>query len=510
MAGFGTDPDRKVIPRLRTFQATGRLGELDPIDKPRLHDPTNDSFLAKKIAAWKRQQTAGHASDLIGTALTVGKLGPEALTAARVLRDGRREISPWTLELANAALGIDRTSPVQSSLVGIEQPLLNTQVRIFRQLLREEPNDPVTWVDLAYAYACLGKEEHSKRSMKVAVQLAPDNRFILRSAGRLWIHFEDPERAHRIVAKSKRTFYDPWLLAAEIAFGSIAGKKQKHIKVARRLILDGRFEERQISELAAALATLELSSGNLKKAKRLFVKSLQDPTENSIAQVSWAARHHIAISVNREYIERPNAFEAQSWTCFQEGKWAGAISNCRDWFSDQPFSSRPAILGSYVASSVLQEHSQAISFTKNALRANPADFPLLNNLAFAQAQSGQMSEARKTLSKVNRAVLERHEAIVLRATEGLLAFRTGNVVKGRELYTEARASSKRLTNPNRKKLYALASIHHALEEQRAGGPECHAICREVSRSVGTVSDPVVRILFDRLNSGEGEKEKASS
>ena len=421
MAGFDTDPDRKVIPRLRTFQATRNLGELDPIDVPRLHDKTSGSFLETKIAAWKRQQTVGHASDLIGTALTIGKLGRDALTAARALRDGRWVISPWTRELADAALGfgMDETRHLKSNYLGMEEPLLNTQVRIFRQLLREEPNDPVTWVNLAYVYACLGKKKHSTRSMKVAAQLAPDNRFILRSAGRLWVHFGKPERAHRLVARSQRTLYDPWLLAAEIALGSIAGKKPRHVKVARRLISEGRFLERHISELASALATLELSSGNQKKAKRLFVQSLQDPTENSIAQASWAAKHHVTIKVDRKYIGRPNAFEAQSLTCYQERNWSGVISNCKNWFHDQPFSRRPAVLGSYVACTALQDHSKAIRFASDGLRANPKDFTLLNNLAFALILSGHIPEAQKALTKVVLVGLESHEALVLRGDKRL-------------------------------------------------------------------------------------------
>jgi hypothetical protein len=53
--------------------------------------------------------------------------------------------------------------------------------------------------------------------MMTALQLAPQNRHVLRSAARLFLHVGDPECAHDLVARNDATKNDPWLIAAEIA-----------------------------------------------------------------------------------------------------------------------------------------------------------------------------------------------------------------------------------------------------------------------------------------------------
>ena len=159
----------------------------------------------------------------------------------------------------------------------LEKPTLYEQVRILRHLLRTEPRDPIAWVELSRTYAILGLREQAERSMAVALQLAMNNRFVLRSASRLWIYLDDPERAHDIIGRADRTCYDPWLLAAEIAIGSIDKKTPRFVKAARLMLSRGQFSPAHISELASAVATLELASGSIKKSKKLFGRSLEHP-----------------------------------------------------------------------------------------------------------------------------------------------------------------------------------------------------------------------------------------
>ena len=455
-----------------------------------------------KTAEWKEYGTIGHASDLVGTALTLGQVDGEVKAAAKLLMEGEGNVATWAQELAGIALGvrsIEGGIPLaQRAEQRLKDASLYAQVRTFRTLLTQEPRDPVTWVDLAFAYACLGLRDRAAKAMMVAMQLSKDNRFVLRSAGRLWIYLDDPERAYQVVARSRRTKYDPWLLAAEIALGSVVGKGRRHAKHGRRMLGGGQFEAKQVSELASALATLELSSGSVRKGKRLLALSLEDPTENSVAQAIWAARRYRSVHFDPQQLRRQSAFEAASLASYQDEEWHHVLDNTRRWFGDQPFSSRPAGLGSFVSTTALTDYSTGKWFAAMGLRANPGDFTLLNNLAFACLQLDDVAGAAVALERIDRSSLSMEQSIVLQATQGLMEFRTGHPDQGRQLYEAARTSAKRLGNQNGQRIHALASMFFALEELSVGGPNVDVICGDALTSAARASDPIVAPLERRV------------
>ena len=219
-----------------------------------------------------------------------------------------------------------------------------------------------------------------------------------------------------------------------------------------------------LSELASAVATLELKNGSVRKSKRLFQQSLVDPTENSIAQVAWAARQNRRIGFDHQFLSRPNTFEAESWTAFQEGKWESAVEQCKLWLFDQPFSSRPSTQGSFLAAVALEDYSTSEYFAKQGLIANPSDPTLLNNLAFSLISRDKFNETRLTLSKIDRSKLSDLDRAVLQATDGLFEFRAGNVRRGRELYSKAYSIGQQIKDGSQIMLLALASTFHAIEE----------------------------------------------
>ena len=75
----------------------------------------------------------------------------------------------------------------------------------------------------------------------VALQLAPTNRHVLRSASRLFLHLDDSERAYDIIAQSDATVDDPWLIAAELSFADRQCENQsissKGVVLLRVLVL---------------------------------------------------------------------------------------------------------------------------------------------------------------------------------------------------------------------------------------------------------------------------------
>ena len=497
MNGFSTDKDRKVIPRWRTFDQTLRLGELNSIAPPRKHHQVTSDFLVSKIRDWLEHHTVGHATDLVGSALTLKKEKEEreVAEAARFLLRENLSVSPWARELAKQALKSSEDTEIVLAPEALEKPILYKEIRTLKHLLRTEPKDPITWVELSRLYAILGHGDQAEKSMTVALQLAMNNRFVLRSASRLWIYRDDPEKAHDIIGRADRTRYDPWLLAAEIAIGSINRRRPKFVKSARRMLSDGKISPVHISELASAVATLELASGSIKNSKKLFRLSLKHPTENSIAQVAWVSRYNSTILLDDEYLNRPNTFEARSWYFYSQSIWEKAIQACRQWEYDQPFSSRPSIRSSYVSATALEDYARSEQFAKQGLRANPENSTLLNNLAFARINLGDINGAKEVLSKVKRLSLSDQEWVSLQATRGLLAFRTGNVGAGRKLYSEARSKAQKMKDS---RLFALASVFYAIEEISHKTPDANAVRSETLYVLQKERDPIFRILEHRL------------
>ena len=96
------------------------------------------------------------------------------------------------------------------------------------------------------------------------------------------------------------------------------------------------------------------------------------------------------------------SFEAEAWFAWKNGAWETAHGAAQRWHSDQPFSSRPAIFGSYLTSSVIEDYDQAVAFAELGLLSNPDDFSLHNNLAFSLAMRGDVQRAEEVLRTISK------------------------------------------------------------------------------------------------------------
>ena len=502
MPGFTKNDDRYIIPRWRSFRDTVRTTELDYAESaPSMaHSAASAEFLANRLADWEAHRTVGHASDLVGAAVAIGR--PKEVTeAAYFLLDQNRVVSPWAREIALDAIGYADNTVNESPLDSVQlAQTFHAQVRALRRMLRLEPNDPITWVELARNYAILGHTSHARRCILAALQLAKNNRFVLRAATRFLLHEEDAEMAHRILLRAESTPFDSWLVAAEIAVGSIHSGRPKFVKNARKMLADESISEAHITEVASAMATLELESGHYRKSKKLFRQSLRNPTENSMAQAVWAARKHIVLSISNEFESVAHSYEARTLHSVLEGNWNDCIDPCRSWHYYQPFSRRPCIQGSFVAATALEDFQCGVEFATMGLNANPNDFMLLNNFAFSAAQCGMVDQAENKLARASRLALSSTDLAVFKATAGLVSFRKREIGRGRRLYLDARSSIKSLRSKERDKLDAFATTFHAIEEFRANTGEGEKICAEALRLLRLVKDPIAGTLEKRLTS----------
>ena len=461
MPGFSTDPDRRIVPRWRAFEDSTETGELASAAMRRHHEISVGTLLERKLADWRVHQDIGRAVDLVGASLAFSRV-KYAIDAARFLSRDDLSVSTWTRNLALAVIE-RRTQPELFARVEASG-VIETQIGIQRELLRVESADPIGWVELARLYAGVGLERKAEESIAVALHLANDNRFVLRCTSRLFVHTGHPDRAEMLLKGRNRTRHDPWLLAALIAVGNIQGR-QVGADAGRRILRSEEFAPAHISELAAAVGTLEIEHGSIKSGKKLLRRALQDPTENSIAQVTWAERR-FNLDVRPLNVRAARQFEADAWSAYGGGSWTECVRYSRLWQQDEVFSSRPGALGSFTAAVCLDDYAAGEAIARRGLRANPGDFLLLNNRAFCLMNLDKPREATPLLEKMKRLATTDDRRVIHGATYGLQLYRLGKTTAGKAEYRRVLEGAERIGS---RRLVALVAAHFAIEEARSNG-----------------------------------------
>jgi tetratricopeptide (TPR) repeat protein len=416
--------------------------------------------LEQKLFDWQRKRSIATAAEVVAAAITLNQ-PLSAVDAAEYLLRVDAAAAPAVKSLASLVLRGSEETPDEEGLGPIilaSEEDLRAEVRRLRHAVSDSPRNSFLWTDLARAYTILGREKQAIRAMEIALRLAPGNRFVLRSSARLFIHVGDVDRAHDILRNSISVRRDPWVLAAEIAAAAITERTSRLIKTGRGILGSGAHPAPEITELASSIGTVDLSAGDLRSARRLFALSLQDPTENSVAQAEWVSRRVSVVEVDPRLAEGRRAYEAQAWQRYLSGQWRDAVMFCRQWLMDEPFSSRPAQLGSYLAEVGLEDFDIAEKLGRQGLLANPNDPMLLNNLVVALANQNRIDEAEREFKRIKvQTATELHATVM--ATEGLLAFRRGEYDRGRYLYFAAMNQL-----PQRSRRWRLAALHLAKEE----------------------------------------------
>ena len=301
--------------------------------------------------------------------------------------------------------------------------------------------------------------------MQIALKLAPENRFVVRAACRLFLHQGDSERAHSVLLRTTLIQVDPWILAGEVAVAAIRKRSSKFVKRARGMIESRNYSPFHLSELAGGLATIEARDGALKKARRLCALSLTDPSENALAQAAWLDRKLGGISTTPTAPTVIQSSEANAWLASIEGDWTTAMTEAKQWQADQPFSSRPAMFGGSIASTALEDFGEAEIMLRQGLRSNHDDATLCNNLAFVLARQGKVDEATQLLERGFRLPQTPPQHVCLTATKGLTEFRSGRPQRGRAYYRQAIELAH---TDSLAQLRHIATIYLAIEELRIG------------------------------------------
>jgi hypothetical protein len=181
---------------------------------------------------------------------------------------------------------------------------------------------------------------------------------------------------------------------------------------------------------------------------------LHSPTENTIAQVKWELqeREDVIVGVSTD-IDVPRLYEAEARDHYVAGHLPAAFESTLLWLADQPFSSTPAAMASYIAH-LMGRDGEAAEIIRASLPSNPGDPGLLNSLVYAQALTGELEGAKHTFGELASVLDGCTDTILMitRATAGLIEIRSGNEEFGRSLYLQT------ITEANAKKRYDIKTV----------------------------------------------------
>lgn len=495
------DLKRNVIPNWRSFGTTVSLGELNSFNKNGIIEFHNYS-IQKYIIDFEINKTVPHAADLISAAVVNNKTEDKYVKEAAIFilkNSAKTTMSQRLLAeqiLNKQEIALDILNSRLNELNEFKSEKYYQLIRETKSLLRAYPSNAILQVELSRYYSIIGEENNSINAMKIALHIAKDNRFVLRSATRLFAHFHSEKNDYlkyiqHILSTNKITTIDPWLMSAEISISSVMERNSKFIKKGINLINSGNISPFDFTELASSIGTVEMQNGKAKKSRDFFKKSLINPNDNSLAQVEWASRIDNSIKIPLENFDVQSNYEALSLKNYFKNDYINSFDASVQWFIDQPFSKRSVVFGSYLASTVMKDQDKSLSLLKAGLVSHPNDPILINNMAYSLALKGRPEDALNELSKIRHTNLDSGAEICIEATKGLIAFRSGDIKMGRYFYKEAISHSKKADN---KQLNWTAILNYAREEIIKKTSEVDSIMDVVSKIPNNKFEIAIMVL----------------
>jgi tetratricopeptide (TPR) repeat protein len=483
--------DRKVIPRWRPWRLARALGETMPaVSAVSPFAPLPD--IRAGAADWRAKGGNMRAAELVSSALTSQADSHDTAKAASDLLSSKRA-TPLQREAAAellSAKGSDGdllSSAILANSVDVD--VVRSRIAVLRRRLVERPRNALTWTDLAREYLVVGQDDRAHRALRNALAIAPNNRFVVRSAVFFYHHTKDSARA--VATLQKATFErDPWLFAARVTMQQ--PKTAVSTRLARQALENFDSAPWHLGELAAAIATREIEGGRDKLAKKFMRTALIDPTENVLAQAEWAKLYGVDSDSNLELIRAP--YEAMARRAANERRWKDAADSGLKWLIDQPFSLDAAGFASVYALEC-ENFRLAEQVSSVGLSANPAHPGLLNNRAFARASAWNLNDAARDLASIDfRGASTRERGYIL-ATSGFVVYRGGDEKRGREYYESA---IKLFINLGLNDPAARAAVNLAAEDRRVGSDNADSSWKRAKQLVDQSQDGVVREAWRRL------------
>lgn len=502
------EANRRLLPRWHSSNNAVNSGELRSItgQKKLTTSPLVSLEYEQLRLQWRLARSVDIAADILSCATSLCRTSDkEAIEAAQFIlsEDDSPELIRLSERLLTNKIGTIESLKSVPFKNDHAKLFLQTQIAVQKGRIRNFPRNALAWMDLARLYTSLGQQDKAKHAVRIATALAPNNRFILRSGARFYVHahrHEDGDILNEgllLLRRSSLLKVDPWVMAAEISLSTLSGKAPLSIKLARDLSDSDRYSPWDSSELNGALATLIIFSGGKGNPHKLFNKSLRNPTENALAQAQWASIEHYASKVPENKFSEISlgAPEALALKYRSEKKWTKVIEQCRAWSEMEPTSTRPLIIGSFIAEVALEDGEIALEFAEKACIIAPNEDFSHNNAAVALAYLGRLGEAEKCIIKNSHKELGSRSMAVNLATQGLIAYRRGRIDEGRNLYLKAGAIAKQNKDVW---LRAMSMWHMLREESKIGNPEIQILVESLWRKTNNLNIPEIEPLRERI------------
>lgn len=486
---------RRVVPRWRSSWVTATTSEAKP-KKTASRPQEVVAKIANEVSAQAQEFAASEsvpvASELMFLAATVGNIDLAKRAARAIIANSDQIGSRQLILTAQQVLEGGTREHVEASSRDF--------VRRARSLLAIDYANPVLLIDAARELTAMQQERAALRYVRAATALAPKSRFILRAAVRYYLHIGEHELAHSLLQRSPLLGGDPWIQAAEVAVSTVRGRTSPLVKRKSRSLAEAKNIEAELSELASAVATAELLSGENKRAKVLFKHALSNPNDNSLAQAEWAATT-LKLVVDERALSIPMSFEANSHNSYRNMRIEEAIRQAVLWAEDEPFASRPLQAQCYLHS--LEGHyDEALRSATKAVELDGNDLGQRLNLIFCQIQSGHFENLEGEFFRVMQHPDIKRFAVHYLANAGALAYAFGDFEKARNFYQLAIRAAQTRSDPQSE---AIARAFFARIATAAGDPQAAAIAAEASSTVVRLPNPGAIYIVQSLVGAEKGK-----
>lgn len=474
MASFNEIKTRNVIPNWRSYKRTGELGEFKDV----CSTTPNDGIIFPidtYVEDWHRDKTLANAGDLLSAAIMNNQTNnADVINAAQFVIDHKDESTNVLFKAAESLFPKSQEKVIQNVSVQQKIDSVFEQEETIKQKIRtlKKAKDyccynSIAFCELARCYIILGQPDKAKEMMEIALHIAPNHRYITRSAARLYLHLGDRDKAHYIISHNPWIVKDPWLMATEIAINTLDNRNSRFVKKGMELIDSKNYSPFSTSELASAIGSVEMMNGKRKSCRSYMNAALIDPNDNSFAQAQWLMSENKDLVLDAVDPSRILAkSEAESIIAYENNHFAEALSAGIDWIDDMPFTRRPIQFASNMAYTYVKDYDAAIRILEFGLKSNPLDATLLNNLAYAYSLNNQPQKAIETLDQIPKgAKTSDYLKVCITATRGMAEYRSGNPSEGERLYLEAMNSANDLTIPEYKKVLLSKALLNYIREK---------------------------------------------
>ena len=444
------DYERKlVIPRWLNYAKASKTRELSyPKATPFVLNKFTQRRLVTEYLDFKNAPTPHKAADLMGAAFVIGDESI-AIELAQYIKKSSGLNKP----IHNLASHILGEAPYAGPSLTIREKIAQS-----KQFLAEFPNNALGWIERARFYTIAGQVLKADKCVQIALNLAPSDRFVVRSAARFFLHSDKIDDAWTCVKHASDIHFDPWIKATEISIAQVIKKNVKKLKglVPTSGTPDNIFHH---SELIESYGMLELINGNDHRAKKFFKLAWSNPSHNVVTHSEWIVRAHFPAMIDMAEKNFGESIEAVAWRNFHQAKIDEALTAAVEWGLEEPYARNAFSLGSCLA---FQKHNYdfGIKIVKRGLEANPNDFGLQNNVCFGLLKMNKVTDAENVFLKIAPPV-ESASKVVYLATKGLLEYKKGQPGPGRNLYLKAIGEAQEFGN---KSLLANALLNFAIAE----------------------------------------------